>query len=555
MLSNILKILLDFSGAEEGIISLFSEEEDLFTPAVSRIRTSKQPKASSSQTQPGDLAAPFLYGEGLGGRAAKKRQALYAGPESIVLDRPIPPGCLVERANLPLIVFGQIKGVLELVWKPAQELPGEKGWQIEALVSQVAGLLSAAQNTIQLKATTGQMIIYYVFGSRILGAKTLPQALDLIVRFAIEITPAQSVVLYLWDTEEKLTFGHGLDRSGTLIQEKAQLYGEEISRHIRNSRQPVVVSGLEPRAAGRIPPFLNRMGILSYISLPLKFSNAVLQGVLDLHYKEARPFASMELEGLRLFADQASNIIEHLHLIDHNRQRQTDLDAIIDTIHILTSTLDIDDLLQQISIRLTWVMDVDACSIAAYEPSLNRMQVMAHYNSLGSPEGFRDEEFYDLRDYPSTADLLKTADYLIVDTDDPQANPAEVAFLQRFGYKTSLVYPLIAIDQPIGVVELYSRRPEHRFATPVFRKMRLLSEQVALALINARIYGEEQRVRLMAENLKDATSALNSTLELNQVLDLILMHLQKVVRLDNASVLLIEGDTYHIAAEHNQPDP
>ena len=37
-------------------------------------------------------------------------------------------------------------------------------------------------------------------------------------------------------------------------------------------------------------------------------------------------------------------------------------------------------------------------------------------------------------------------------------------------------------------MELYSRRPEHRFVMPVFRKMRLLSEQVALAVDNARLF-------------------------------------------------------------------
>ncbi len=548
LLSSFLKTLLDFSGAEAGVISLFSEQEDLFTPFVNL----NQEEAQGTSEEQGAVskAAPFHPGEGLAGKSAGERRAIFAGPQAEEAEAADSP---VEKACFPWMPFGQIKGVLELRWKPAQMICDEKRWQVQALSDQAASLLSAAQEAAQLKTTTSQLIIYYVFASRILGAKTLPQALDLMVRFALEITPAASVVIYLWDVEKELTLGHGLERSGNLISEKAQLFGEDISRHILSARQPVVISGLEPKASELVPTFLSRTGILSYISLPLKFANHVLQGVFDLHYPEARSFTSMELEGLRLFADQASNIIEHLHLIDHNRQRQTDLDAVIDTIHILTSTLDIDELLRQISIRLTWVMDVDACSIAAYDPIRNRMNVLAHYNSLGTPERTIDNEFYELQDYPATARLLKTGDYLIVDPDDPQADPAEVAFLKRFDYKNSLVYPLIAIDQPIGVVELHSRRSEHRFTLPAFRKMRLLSEQVALALINAKIYSQEQRVRLMAENLRDAIAALNSTLELNQVLDLILMHLQKVVPMDNASLLLVEGEAFHTAAEHNQP--
>jgi diguanylate cyclase (GGDEF)-like protein len=65
----------------------------------------------------------------------------------------------------------------------------------------------------------------------------------------------------------------------------------------------------------------------------------------------------------------------------------------------------------------------------------------------------------------------------------------------------------------------------------------------------------EKRARLTAETLQRATAALNSTLDLNQVLDLILEQLQKVVYYDSASLMLAEGEILRILAVRGHPHP
>ena len=66
---------------------------------------------------------------------------------------------------------------------------------------------------------------------------------------------------------------------------------------------------------------------------------------------------------------------------------------------------------------------------------------------------------------------------------------------------------------------------------------------------------QEQHARLTAETLLQASGALNSTLELKQVLDIILEQIQRVVNFDSASVMLLEGNQLRVLAVRGHPFP
>jgi diguanylate cyclase (GGDEF)-like protein len=65
----------------------------------------------------------------------------------------------------------------------------------------------------------------------------------------------------------------------------------------------------------------------------------------------------------------------------------------------------------------------------------------------------------------------------------------------------------------------------------------------------------EQRARLQAETLRKIAAALSSTLELSQLLDLVLKHLRELVACDGASIFLLEGDIIRYSASRGAPDP
>ncbi len=78
--------------------------------------------------------------------------------------------------------------------------------------------------------------------------------------------------------------------------------------------------------------------------------------------------------------------------------------------------------------------------------------------------------------------------------------------------------------------------------------LQTLADQTAVALENARLFRTEQATREQAQILREATAALTSTLQLNQVLDSILLRLEQVVPYNSACVFLWEGEALRAVA-------
>ena len=115
------------------------------------------------------------------------------------------------------------------------------------------------------------------------------------------------------------------------------------------------------------------------------------------------------------------------------------------------------------------------------------------------------------------------------------ANPLVV----EAGIKSVAGLPLRSKDNPLGVLYL------HSLQTAAFNgQLPLLTafaNQAAIAIENSRLFQAERKQREMAEALGEAAAAVNSTLHLDQVLNLILEQVERVVPGDAFNVMLIRG--------------
>lgn len=75
-----------------------------------------------------------------------------------------------------------------------------------------------------------------------------------------------------------------------------------------------------------------------------------------------------------------------------------------------------------------------------------------------------------------------------------------------------------------------------------------VSTQASLAIENLILLEDTRQAALREQTLRDLTAALNSTLDLDEVLNLILTNLGRVLPHDAANIQLVEGDSVHIVA-------
>ena len=126
----------------------------------------------------------------------------------------------------------------------------------------------------------------------------------------------------------------------------------------------------------------------------------------------------------------------------------------------------------------------------------------------------------------------------------------------EWGYaaRSELCVPLKIGDQVIGVLNAESDEV-NRFSPADQELLGALANVAAMALQNAWLFESEQKRRHLAETLREASAALSTTLELDELLGLILEQLRSVVPHDCASVQRLRGEEMEIVACRGFPHP
>ncbi len=120
----------------------------------------------------------------------------------------------------------------------------------------------------------------------------------------------------------------------------------------------------------------------------------------------------------------------------------------------------------------------------------------------------------------------------------PPDLPAGAAyFLEEHGIELCL--PLFGGEKLAGLYSLGPKWSGAAYSHDEVRLVRLLGQQAAVAVENARLFHSEREQRQLAQALQEAADAVSSSLDLNQVLDRILEQVALVVEGDAANVMLL----------------
>jgi PAS domain S-box-containing protein len=109
--------------------------------------------------------------------------------------------------------------------------------------------------------------------------------------------------------------------------------------------------------------------------------------------------------------------------------------------------------------------------------------------------------------------------------------------------KAYLAVPLLLGGEVIGIINLFSELPD-AFRQDAVEQLLAFAAPAALALHNANRFQAESTARQVAETLSAAAQALGQTLDLEQVVDTLLHHIQMIVNFDTAGITLLDDETH-----------
>ena len=279
------------------------------------------------------------------------------------------------------------------------------------------------------------------------------------------------------------------------------------------------------------------------LTTPLLRGHEVI-GSLNVSRDRAQPYSERQIELIETFADQAVIAIENARLFselqDSNRQlsmaleQQTALGEVLRM--IASSPTDLDRVLHAVVETSRRLCDADAATVHERDGDGLRRRAES-WGRLDRPTA----PFSGAPSRPihgtAVGHALTSAEIVCISDIERVADrfPESLVAAHHFGWRANLIVPLLRGATPIGIVSMYFREP-HSFADDEIDLVKTFADQVVIAIENTRLFEELQdRVREL-QALGDVGQAVNSSLNLAEVLTTIVANATRLAGADSGII-------------------
>lgn len=282
------------------------------------------------------------------------------------------------------------------------------------------------------------------------------------------------------------------------------------------------------------------------------FSKDRLVGWLTLGPKVTRDLYSPDdLNFLTALADQTAISIENARLFERSEARARELTILHEVSHTITSTLDLNDVLNLIMSKVVELLDVEAGSLLMMDEEGKNLVFQVVLGPV--------KEQIERTQLPIGAGIAGTAaregqPYIV---NNARSDPRWYSSFDkdtRFATQSILAVPLSVKGEVIGVIEAINKRNGRPFTEAELTLLTAFASQAAIAIENARLFTQTdqelaERVTELS-TLQEIDRQLNATLDFERVMHL---GLDWAMRTTNAvagsiATMTVEGDGLRLVA-------
>lgn len=514
-------------------VALFTLEPDEETLAC---------RASAGPTQPGSgdehRHAPtpsVLLGQGIVGHVAQTGEEILAGdvggePHYRYVD--VLPETESEAA-LPLKIEERVLGVLDVQSNRPDRFDETDVLVLRALADQIAIAVEDARLYSALRRHADQLSAVTEVSRAVASILDLDELLNKVVALIHEqfgypfvhlftVDPARQKIVYRagWPPGDPDAFDDSepvcslVDTEGIVAW--VACHGETVlSNDVRDDPRyrPLAVPGVDARAE---------------LAVPLVFGGEV-HGVLDVQSDRRDAFGDDDRFVFEALADSVAIAIRNANLYQSERWRRQVADSMRDVAGLLSSGIELDEVLDAILTRLEDLLPCDASAIWLLEDDTLCLSAVH-----GTTERACVSD--SLLDADSWLRQALRADRPLVRSPTAPREPlgASLGFPSDY---SAIAAPLRAGDRQLGLLTLAHRTPE-RYGTESRNMTAAFASYAAVAIENTRLYQRAQEQAYISTVLLQVAEATQSLVTLDEVLDTVVRLIPMLVGMERCALFL-----------------
>jgi PAS domain S-box-containing protein len=256
----------------------------------------------------------------------------------------------------------------------------------------------------------------------------------------------------------------------------------------------------EPLLIPEYAEWLGRSGqyadvtVHSVMVAPLLVGSRLVGAIAAVHADPARKFGPADLRLLNMFAPQAAVAIARARLLEAERRRADEQQALLDTMADLSAELELSKLLQAMLRRAVTLLGVTGGELAIFDEASQELVVVASLNIGVDSTGTRMA-------------LGEGAMGRVAQTHQPLIIPSYGAWEGRSPQYTGatdyavMAAPLLIGNRLVGAMASVHSDPTRRFGPDDLRRLNIFAPQAAVAIENARLYTAAQQQKQYFEDL------------------------------------------------------
>jgi GAF domain-containing protein/DNA-binding response OmpR family regulator len=402
-----------------------------------------------------------------------------------------------EWLGAPLVADGRTLGVIAVQTYQHDQLYSAADVELLAYVGQHIGqALSRARAIEETRERNAELALINQIGEALARQLDFSAITELVGAQIAEIFANRDVIVARYDRETRLISFPYLMVGGARHEVEPLTLGQGITSLVIERRRPVRFgSSDEGLAMGAIPTG-DGDTTQSWLGVPVIAGDDVI-GVIALLSPEPGRFDEGDQRFLTTIASSMAVALENARLFDETKrllgqtdQRAAELAVINEIGTALARRLDFDEICELVGERVRAIFNAPSVSIGSFDPTTN---LISWPYELDGSDRIHTEPFA----------LGPGLTSLVITTRQPFRGGTQAELMERGaiqgGVSVSqswLGVPILSGTRVIGVIILESTEP-HAFTGSDERLLTTIAASMGVALENARLFGETQR--LLAE--------------------------------------------------------